>query len=193
MADVTRRPQGGIFLVLSAASSLTIGDGRNFVIASIEPFIRLQDMDGRTAAPIANNIQRDDDIQAQCYGLQLAIEIESLLTDSLSLIGRASAGAYYVDADIDSSIEFDKFPAVSVGDSDNTWGGRFGGALGIKVPLHYAGASLTLLGTIDYLTDVATIDHIDANFLRDPGQRTKADFDDALDVGGRVGLVFLLR
>lgn len=51
------------------------------------------------------------------------------------------------------------------------------------------------MGTVDYLTDVATIDHArltgGAPALLE--RRTEAGFDDALDLGGKVELVFPLR
>lgn len=61
-----------------------------------------------------------------------------------------------------------------------------------RCPFYYAGASLTLIGTVDYMTHVATIDHIPypPPWSDEP---TNAAFDDRLKVGGKVGLVFPLR
>lgn len=177
---------------LSFKSTLA-DDGDRAIIASIEPFYRHQDTDGREGLSIGAGKPTDrlSDIDADYVGLQLAAEVEQAVSESLSLVGRASAGLYHVDADIDVSL-----PVINDGveDSDGTWGGRFGGALGVKIPFLYAGASLTLLGTVDYFTDVPTIDQAtfdpNASVFTSP---TSADFDDRLDVGGKVTVVFPLR
>lgn len=180
---------------LSFKSVLFEDDG-HAVLAGIEPFFRYQDTDSHVevSRDIASSpvfISRGDTIEAEYYGLQLALEMEKPLTEALSLVGRASAGAYHVTSDIGSRVESQNDP-VSVSDSGSEWGGRFGGALGVKVPLYYAGASLTVLGTLDYMTDVATIDHIP---FPSSGQfgLTKAAFDDQLELGGKIGLIFPLR
>ena len=168
------------------------------VLASFEPFFRYEDADSHlevTRGDAANRRMglRRDSIEAEYYGLQLALEMEKPLSESLSLVGRASAGAYYVTSDIGSSLRYLAQPdGFSLSDSGNSWGGRFGGALGIKVPFYHTGASLTLLGTIDYMSDVATIDHIPYPAM--PSSKpTKAGFDDQLELGGKVGLVFPLH
>ncbi|MGE4251257.1 MAG: hypothetical protein AB7F09_17865 [Parvibaculaceae bacterium] len=161
------------------------------VVGSLEPFFRFQDTDSLLEVTRRDRefASRSDDIEAEYYGLQIAFEVERPVSEALSLVGRASAGAYYVTSDIDSRQEgFDEPVGDPFSASANSWGGRFGGALGLKVPLYHTGASLTLMGTVDYMTDVATIDH-------SPYQRpteTKAAFDDQLEVGGEVGLVFPL-
>jgi hypothetical protein len=168
-------------------------DGDTALIASIEPFYRHQDTDGRDGLSIGTGQPTDrlSDIDADYVGLQLAAEVEQAVSESLSLVGRASVGVYHVDADIDVSL-----PVINDGveDSDGTWGGRLGGALGVKIPFLYPGASLTLLGTVDYFTDVASIDH--ATYEPNAGlfaNSTSVDFDDRLDVGGKVVVVFPLR
>lgn len=179
---------------LSFKNTLVESDS-HVIVASVEPFYRNQDTDSTARMSFTTgssfSAERRDNIDADYYGAQVAVEMEKPLTDSISLVGRASAGAYYVDADTESSFAPQIFGIeFKTQDSDSTWGGRFGGALGIKVPLHYAGASLTLLGTVDYLTDVATIDHVELK----PGQSfTETGFDDALDVGGKVGLIIPLK
>lgn len=174
-------------------------DESHVVLVGFEPFVRFQDTESQVetnsvlGAPFAF-ARRSDDVEAEYYGAQLAVEVERPISDSLSLIGRAAAGAYYVTADIDTEtaiFQFDPF-GVPASDSDSTWGGRFGAAAGIKIPLHYAGASLTVMGTVDYMTDVATIDHLSPEEAN-AGKHTQAGFDDALELGGRVGLVFPLR
>ena len=185
--------QSDIEARLSFKSTLSESDGHAF-IASLEPFYRHQDTDGKTtlSTPIAPvRPSRVDDIDADYYGAQIALEFETPLSESTSLVGRAAAGVYHVDADIETALK----PAnivnipIEAEDSDSSWGGRFGGALGVKIPLLYSGASLTVLATVDYMTDVATIDHAVAQTT----DLTQADFDDMLDIGGRVGLVFPLR
>jgi hypothetical protein len=182
---------------LSFKTALMDGDNA-FLLASLEPFYRFQHSKGRTdmAAPSeGSSVTRSDEVDADYYGLQLAFEVERPLSETMSLIARASAGAYHVTSDIDAKVE--GFGQVQgsineAADSDSSWGGRFGGALGVKVPLHYAGASLTLLATVDYMSDVATVHHVeeaDGSAI----DTTRAVFDDTLDVGGRVGLVVPLR
>jgi hypothetical protein len=167
------------------------------LIVSVEPFFRYQNTNSltevtRSSDPDRNYGRRRDDIDAEYYGLQVALEMEKPLSEQLSLVGRASAGGYYVTSDIGSTARFLSNSATTISADGDEWGGRFGGALGIKVPLFYKGASLTLLGTVDYMTDVATIDHIPM-FTRPPTEPTKAAFDDQIELGGKVGLVFPLR
>ena len=168
------------------------------IVASVEPFFRHQDTGSLvevtwSEAPDRNYGRRRDDVDAEYYGLQVALEMEKPLSDSLSLVGRAAAGAYYVTSEIGSTAQAFNNPDTTISVDANEWGGRFGGALGFKVPLFYKGASLTLLGTVDYMTDVATIDHIPMFRRPPPPELTKAAFDDQLEVGGKIGLVFPLR
>ena len=189
----------GVEVRLSFKSTLAENED-HALIASIEPFFRSQDTDSDVdlKSSFFNPLNlvsasRSDDIEAEYYGLQLALEMEKPLSESLSLVGRASAGAYHVTSDITSSIESFELPiGTPVEDSDSTWGGRFGGALGVKIPLYHTGASLTLLGTVDYMTDVATIDHLKSTIFQ-PSRLTQAGFDDQLELGGKVGLVFPLK
>ena len=58
-----------------------------------------------------------------------------------------------------------------------------------KIPVEVAGASLTIVGTVDYQTDVATIDHLKAY---ETGI-TRAVFDDRLDVGAKAAFVIPLQ
>jgi hypothetical protein len=169
------------------------------IVGSLEPFFRYQDTSSDVEAHIeipdivVATHARYDDIEASYLGIQAAAEFERPMSETMSLVGRASAGIYYVDSDIRSRHEVlvnQNPPSIfKVEDSDDAIGGRFGGALGVKVPLFYSGASFTLVATADYLTDVATIDHIDGT----AAGRTKAGFDDRFDIGGRAGLVFPLK
>lgn len=189
----------GVEVRLSFKSTLTESED-HVLIASIEPFFRYQDTDSDVDLTSSlfnpSNLlaaNRSDAIEAEYYGLQFALEMEKPLSESLSLVGRASAGAYYVTSDIDSSLESFEFPlGPPLEDSDSTWGGRFGGALGVKIPLYPTGASLTLMGTVDCMTDVATIDHIKVPVFP-PTEFTEAGFGDQLELGGKVGLVLPLR
>lgn len=163
---------------------------------SVEPYFKFQDTDGKSDFSFApgtgldDTAGRRDDIEAEYYGVQAALEAEHPVSDSLSLIGRASAGVYYVDSSIATQLRLSDLQfGTEITDDDSTFGGRFGAAFGVKVPLYYQGASLSLVGTIDYQTDVATIDHIQAT----NGQQTQADFDDRLDVGAKASLAFPLR
>lgn len=180
---------------LSLKTALIDSDSA-FLLASVEPFYRYEHSKGRSevASPSQDaSARRSDGVDADYYGLQLAFELERPLSETMSLIARASGGAYHVSSDIDARVEGFGQVLGSVNeaaDSDSAWGGRFGGALGVKVPLHYAGASLTLLATVDYMSDVATVHHAKAIL---PLDTTHADFDDTLDVGGKVGLVFPLK
>lgn len=180
---------------LSFKSTL-MDDGERVVIGSIEPFFRYQDTDGETKMRfdppvISVTSGREDSIEAYYVGLQVAAEFEQPVAESLNLVGRASAGAYYVDSDIEDQVILngEDFGGVAE-DSGSTFGGRFGAALGFKVPLYAEGVTFTILGTVDYYTDVATIDHVDDD---GPDSRTEADFDDRLDVGGRVGLIIPMK
>jgi len=182
---------------LAFKTALIDGDSA-FLLASLEPFYRFQHSKGRTDMASANedsSVTRSDKVDADYYGLQLAFELEHPLSQTMSLIARASAGAYHVTNDIEAKVEGFGQVAGSVNeadDSDSSWGGRFGGALGVKVPLHYAGASLSLVATVDYMSDVATVHHVE-DVTGSVPDTTRADFDDTFDIGGRVGLVFPLR
>ena len=116
----------------------------------------------------------------------MAAEVEQPLAKALNLVGRVSAGAYYVDSDIEDQLYLNEIENGDVAeDGDDAIGGRFGAALGFKVPLYAEGVTLTIMGTVDYLTHVATIDHVG------PGDTfTKADVDDQFDLGARINLVF---
>lgn len=184
---------------LSFKSMLSENEG-HALLASLEPFFRYQDTDSDVTVKVGDSAddsrefaKRSDGIEAEYYGLQLALEMEAPLSQSLSLVGRASAGAYYVTSDIETETERLGKPALfPVADSASTWGGRFGGALGIKVPLFHSGASMTLMGTVDYMTDVATLDHVPQAFPTRLGV-TRAGFDDQWELGGKAALVFPLQ
>jgi hypothetical protein len=166
--------------------NVLVEDGHRLVLTSIEPFLRYQDTDGDSKISFknGNSATRDDSIEAYYIGVQAAVEMEQPVAQSLNLIGRASAGVYYVDSDISARI----VGRDEANDSGDAFGGRFGAALGFKVPLYANGASFSIVATADYFTDVATIEHSEMSLFAQP-TRTKADFDDRFDIGARVGIV----
>jgi hypothetical protein len=170
---------------------LSEDDGR-LVLTSIEPFFRYQDTDGDGTMSFKTgdtDVTRDDTIEAYYIGIQAAVEMEQPVAESLDLIGRASAGVYYVDSDISAETENNGYPAK---DSADAIGGRFGAALGFKIPAYAQGVTFSIVATADYYTDVATIDHTEqkeSGFL----SSTRAGFDDRLDLGAKVGIVVPLR
>ncbi|WP_119391575.1 hypothetical protein [Taklimakanibacter lacteus] len=197
--DVTADEDGFDVETRVAFKRTLVEEASHTIVGSLEPFFRYQDTSSDVEAHIdipdlvVATHARQDDVEASYFGIQAAAEFERPMSETMSLVGRASAGIYYVDSDIRSRHEVlvnqDPPDSFTVEDGADAIGGRFGGALGVKVPLFYSGASFTLVATADYLTDVATIDHIDGTTL----DRTRAGFDDRFDIGGRAGLVFPLR
>ncbi|MGE0007483.1 MAG: hypothetical protein AB7S92_18090 [Parvibaculaceae bacterium] len=168
-------------------------DDDHTLLTSIEPFFRYQSNDGQGTMSFKpqfdlSSATREDGIDAYYVGIQAALEMEQPVAESLNLIGRASVGVYYVDSDISAEIEDSGFAH----DGGDAIGGRFGAALGFKSPLFASGASFSIVATADYFTDVATIEHAEQS-LTGPLSSTKAEFDDRLDLGARVGIVVPLH
>jgi hypothetical protein len=165
--------------------------GPSSLTFAAEPFYIAFDQNTRTSGASTLSAQvitegsasRRSDVEADLYGLQLAVEGAAPIGGPFSLIARGSAGVYHANAEgsFDSAFgmanQFGSFAVRNSVDADASQVGyRLGGEAGVRVDMGTQGW-LSITGAVDYLSETPT-----AVLPREAGDApARVAFDDSLD------------
>jgi hypothetical protein len=135
---------------------------------------------GTVGEHIGSFFSRSADVDSNMVGVLASLEGQLPIGGTpLSLIGRTFGGFYYLNADGDFR---DNFGLANVSDDLNSWGYRVGVEGGIRYDFS-SRTSLSVTGSIDHFSDVAT-----ADLPRFAGEVARVDTDDLTNyrVGARL-------
>ena|GEM_PF-4942216 len=140
----------------------------------IEPFVAFIDEDtsskiGFTGGPFEPASSRSSDLGATAYGALLALDARHHVLERTVLIGRVAAGAYHMDAHVDTDHSFISDPIEPDAHDDlssDFFGFRGQLALGIEQMLTEA-FSVGVIGRLDYWSAFPSMEWTDATTFPD--------------------------
>jgi hypothetical protein len=173
----------------------TYGDAQDLdgLSLGVEPFVAFIDEETNSSIGTLSEpdiAQRSSDMDATAYGALLALDGRHHILERTVLTGRVAAGAYYMDAEADTS--FDVPPGFSLNDDVSSDFVGFRGQLAVGLEqLLTDTLSIGVIGRLDYWSDYPSMQWTD--LLTTPNSSdNKIASDDflALSIGARISVVF---